>query len=483
MTQIFLRSTASQDVGSISLRQFLTALCLLTLPNIVFWWTAYYFGYQRPVLNLDYGLAFAFWCFGWRWAGYVTALLALAIDVLAGAAQVYLLFDPGQLLQLLAFAQQARPGFLVFFICLLVLNSCFYGFTAWALKKKKATAKALLCALAPFVLLNIAPMLAELNSQQANLQLDRRIVVLGSQTDILHRVFFRSDIGHHLAETTEEKPAFTTWPELTATEQSWGKGRPLPKRLLLVLVESWGVPRNEKELTYQLNTLLRSGIEPVNSGSIKQTGGTIAGELRELCKLASSKIYFDDLGAAATECWPYRLQQEGYVTTAIHAASSSMYRRNEWYPSIGFKHNHFMQNYPKQARRCYSFPGLCDVELASFVADTLTVNEKSFVYWMTLNSHLPYDKRDLQKPPSTDCTVLGLKEESQRCVHYSLIQELFASLADVLVQPKLQGTEVVLVGDHQPPFFNMTDRDAFLPGAVPFIHIRITTKGDSQKAN
>lgn len=483
MTRLFLRLRANQDTESLRLSQFLVALLLLILPNLVFWWTTHYFGYQRPWLNLDYGLAFALWCLGWRWAGYAAAFLALAIDVLAGAAQVYLLFEPGQLLQLLAFAQQARPGFIAFFICLLVLNGCFYKFAAWALTHKKAMARALLCALAPFAILNIAPMLAELNNQQANLQLDRRIVVLGSQTDVLHRVFFRSNMGHHLAEATEEKAAFTTWPESTATEQSWGNTQPLPKRMLLVLVESWGVPHNEKELTYQLNTLRRPGVELIESGNIRQTGGTVAGELRELCKLASSKIYFGDLGKAAAKCWPYRLQQEGYVTTAVHSASSAMYRRNEWYPSIGFTHKYFMHNYPRQAKRCYSFPGLCDVDLAPFVADVLTANEKSFVYWMTLNSHLPYDKRDLQKHPSVDCTAIGLKEGSQRCTHYSLIQELFASLADVLVQPKLQGTEVVLVGDHQPPFFNMTDRDAFLPGVVPFAHIRITAKGDSQKAN
>lgn len=481
MNRVVLQSSANQSAGSLRLSQFWVALILLILPNLTFWWAAHYFGYQRPWLNLDYGLALALWCLGWRWTGCLAALLALLVDVLAGAAQVYLLFEPGQLLQLLAFARQARPGFVVFFASLLVLNITFYGVSTWVLAHKKTTARALLCALAPFTLMNIAPLIKELNEQQANLQLDRRIVVLGSQTDILHRVFFRSDIGHHLAEETGKKAAFTTWPELNATEQSWGGTRPLPKRMLLVLVESWGVPQNEKELTYQLNTLLRPGIELIKSGSIRQTGGTVAGELRELCKLSSSKIYFGNLGDAAAMCWPYQLRKEGYVTTAVHGGSAAMYRRNEWYPSIGFMHNYFMHNYPRKAKHCYSFPGLCDVDLASFIADALVENERSFVYWMTLNSHLPYDKRDLQKYPSVDCTALGMKGDGQRCFNYSLIQEMFASLVDVLVQPSLHGTEVVLVGDHQPPFFDMADRNAFLPGVVPFVHIRVVSEESAQK--
>ena len=91
-------------------QQWLLAFMLLALPNITFWWTAHYFGYQCPWFNIDYGLAYVLWLLGWRWLGFFAALLALAIDVLAGASQVYLLFDPGQLVQLLAFARQARPG-------------------------------------------------------------------------------------------------------------------------------------------------------------------------------------------------------------------------------------------------------------------------------------------------------------------------------------------------------------------------------------
>ena len=136
-------------------------------------------------------------------------------------------------------------------------NGCFYGVVAFFLTRRKVTAKVLLSALAPLVLANIGPMLAELEYQQANLQLDRRTVILGSQIDYLHRMFFRSDIGHHLAELSNDETSFSPWTDQTAVENEWEKSDTLPRHLLLVVVESWGVPRNTDELEKQLLTLAR----------------------------------------------------------------------------------------------------------------------------------------------------------------------------------------------------------------------------------
>lgn len=455
-------------------QQWLLAFMLLALPNITFWWTAHYFGYQRPWFNIDYGLAYVLWLLGWRWLGFFAALLALAIDVLAGASQVYLLFDPGQLVQLLAFARQARPGFVVFFVALLLLNGCFYGVVAFFLARRKVTAKVLLSALAPLVLANIGPMLAELEYQQANLQLDRRTVILGSQIDYLHRMFFRSDIGHHLAELSNDETSFSPWTDQTAVENGWGKSDTLPRHLLLVVVESWGVPRNTDELEKQLLTLARpDAIELVSSGAVPFSGGTVAGELRELCKITSSKIYFKSNHAGELNCWPRRLKEMGYATTAFHAASGAMYQRNEWYAAIGFDRTYFMENYPRDAGRCYSFPGLCDTDMAPFIVETLAASKKSFVYWMTLNSHLPYDAKDLRDGPSADCAAFGMPADSPRCAHYSLISQTFSRLIDALLKSGLHDTEIVLVGDHQPPFMQEGDRAAFVEHIVPFAHIRL----------
>ena len=457
-----------------NVRPWLLSLVLIALPNITFWWTAHYFGYQRPWFNLDYGLAYALWLLGWRWLGLLAALLALTIDVLAGASQVYLLFDPGQLLQLLAFARQARPGFIVFFVALLLLNSSFYGVTAFLLTRKKVAAKMLLSALAPLALANIVPTLAELEQQQANLQLDRRTVILGSQTDYLHRMFFRSDIGHHLAELTEGEATFSPWPQQTATDNGWGKLDALPRHLLLVVVESWGVPHNAVELEKQLATLVHpNNIELVASGSVPFSGGTVAGELRELCKIVSSRIYFKSSRANELNCWPQRLKEKGYATTAFHAASGAMYQRNEWYASIGFTQSYFMENYPRDADRCYSFPGLCDTDVVPFIVETLAASDKSFVYWMTLNSHLPYDSKDLRGGPSADCAALGMPSDSARCTHYSLISQTFSRLVGELSSSSLEDAEIVLVGDHQPPFMQEGDRGAFAERVVPFAHLRL----------
>lgn len=420
---------------------------------------------------------------GWRWVGWVLALLALALDVLAAASQIYTMFDPAQLVQALAFVPQARAEFV--WMALAALGVCLacHAWAAHVLQRRQTGWRALLAALAPLALLNIGPMLAELERPQDNLHLDRRTVVLGSQTDFLHRVFYRSAIGHHLANAGEQgepgEAHFKAWPHPTAAELAWGQAwqqaKPLPGRMLLLVVESWGVPHQPQELALQMAPLLKApGLELLAQGQVAFQGGTIAGELREVCSLASSRIDFKTVTPPPGHaCWPQRLREQGYATASMNGASALMYNASQWHASAGFERSYFMQTFPGQARRCYSFPSLCDVDLAPFAADTLAASDKSFFYWLSVNSHLPYDARDLRGKVSADCQALGWAADSASCLHHSLVQEFFSALAAAISRPELAGAEVVLVGDHMPPFFQEKDRARFMPGVVPYAHLRV----------
>ncbi|MDO4725443.1 MAG: hypothetical protein Q4A97_11880 [Comamonadaceae bacterium] len=308
-------------------------------------------------------------------------------------------------------------------------------------------------------------------------------MVLGSQADFLHRVFYRSAIGHHLANAGEQgeqgEAHFKAWPHPTAAELAWGQAwkhaKPLPGRMLLVVVESWGVPHQPQELALQMAPLLKApGLELLAQGQVAFQGGTIAGELREVCSLASSRIDFKKVTPPPGHaCWPQRLREQGYATASINGGSALMYNASQWHASAGFERSYFMQTFPGQARRCHSFPSLCDVDLAPFVADTLAASDQSFVYWLSMNSHLPYDARDLRGKVSADCQALGWAADSASCLHHSLIQEFFSALVEAISRPELAGAEVVLVGDHMPPFFQAEDRARFVAGVVPYAHLRV----------
>ena len=73
------------------------------------------------------------------------------------------------------------------------------------------------------------------------------------------------------------------------------------------------------------------------------------------------------------------------------------------------------------------------------------------------------------------CNRVNLSESSQRCRYFLLQQQFFESLANYIKNHKseLTGVQVIVVGDHNPPFFKEEDRDAFTDNKVPLIAFTI----------
>ncbi|MOA30206.1 hypothetical protein D3C78_1512730 [compost metagenome] len=104
-----------------------------------------------------------------------------------------------------------------------------------------------------------------------------------------------------------------------------------------------------------------------------------------------------------------------------------------------------------------------------FAGDTPT-----FLYWLTLNSHLPYDARDIQG--DNRCVGLPSDAPASVCRHHLLGREFFDALTQLLLRPEMHGAEVVVVGDHAPPFAEIKARQLYDSGRVGFLHLRVTTE-------
>src|SRR5690606_18895241 len=153
----------------------------------------------------------------------------------------------------------------------------------------------------------------------------------------------------------------------------------------------------------------------------------------------------------------------GYRTTAIHGAAGMMYDRVRWYPKAGFEQLVFLESRP-WPRRCYSFPGACDMDLMDEVRAGLTAEGKSFVYWLTLNTHSNFDLRDLQDD-HFDCAAFGTESTRASCRNFKLQAQFFNGLAELLADKALQDMEVIVVGDHPPPILNREDFDQYFQDA------------------
>jgi hypothetical protein len=247
--------------------------------------------------------------------------------------------------------------------------------------------------------------------------------------------------------------------------------------VVLIVVESWGLFRDAR-----LADALDSGYhEPsiqaiyrVQSGTVPFGGLTVPGEARELCH---SSIGFGILNLSASKtmrCLPSVFHQHGYEDIAIHGYVGEMFSRKDWYRTIGFDEQWFK---PELARAglpvCNgAFPGICDASVAGWIGHDLLAGDSTrprFIYWVTLNSHLPVPNHpDL--PTDAACSLLPeLAASDSLCSWFRLVSALHHSVQELVLQPQSRPTIFILVGDHAPPFADPRLRAMFSNAVVPYV--------------
>lgn len=246
--------------------------------------------------------------------------------------------------------------------------------------------------------------------------------------------------------------------------------------VMLVMVEAMGEP-SDPELRKRFDAMwLRPELAQkyeVSSGSTPYYGSTTSGEVRELCQHWGN---YPEIVKADPRCLPALLATRGYQTNSYHAFHSDFFERNRWYPLIGFQHSVFGDEMLKKgARFCPNvFSGACDTDVPPMIARRLTEAKKpQFVYWLTLNSHLPIvENKELG---TEHCSRLG----GQKSRDFPMVCRLFAvweNTADALIRtvnrPDFPPTHILIVGDHMPPLTHQRSRLQFEPDRVPWILLK-----------
>lgn len=246
--------------------------------------------------------------------------------------------------------------------------------------------------------------------------------------------------------------------------------------VVLILVESWGVlqdPALSRDLTSPYRDARILQRYKVLQGTVPFDGLTVPGEARELCH---SHIGFSllDLPESETQaCLPAYFHNLGYKDIAVHGYVGGMFGRDEWYRKIGFDQNWFHgellgQHLPDCKG---AFPGTCDTATASWIGNHLlrrNGTQPEFVYWVTLNSHLPVPA-DPDVAPSTRCdTKMELQGSRSLCSWFRIISALHGSVQQLALDVN-RPTMFILVGDHAPPFHEPMVRSRFSATDVPYV--------------
>jgi phosphoglycerol transferase MdoB-like AlkP superfamily enzyme len=150
-----------------------------------------------------------------------------------------------------------------------------------------------------------------------------------------------------------------------------------------------------------------------------------------------------------------------------------MFYRSSWYPKLGFDRSWFGPDLHSEGLPdCPgAFPGVCDASIAGWIGNRLLSGREDkprFIYWVTLNSHLPEPVRPNLPQDGVCATEPDLASSAALCSWFRLVRAVHQSVAEVALLQTDRPTVFILVGDHAPPFTNAQLRADFSSADVPY---------------
>lgn len=277
----------------------------------------------------------------------------------------------------------------------------------------------------------------------------------------------------------------------SATEGSDFASRANGKRhLVLIVVEAMGLPKDNPEMSKLLfaplvdNPAVQARYD-FKQGTAPYYNSTTAGEIRELCGRWGD--YYDLVDRKDDSCLPKTLANKGYATLAMHSFTGSFFKREQWYPHIGFQTREFGDDMRKAgAEKCGGvFPGACDRQIPKQIAAKLkAARQPTFLYWLTLNSHLPVPAGLNLNVDNCERVSPFLKAEyPQICRQFAIYHDIEVALAREITAGDFPDADILLVGDHMPPYFDRHHRTQFDPAHVPWLLLRRKDAGDNSIAS
>ena len=255
-------------------------------------------------------------------------------------------------------------------------------------------------------------------------------------------------------------------------------------RQILVLVESWGVVQDchLRELQEGLLKEKLTSRYDHEFGSCSCAGSTAGAEARELLGREPDAYYaLLRHGPGAEETLVSRMKRDGKNTIAIFPYQGHFGQATDFRTRLGFDKVLSMQELqaaslgaPLPVNRENQYGALNDEAAFAAAADCINRADKIFVYVTTINTHLPF-RLALDVRQGKGYKLFAARWQSsfpsETCMeHFFRIQNLLQSLATHLQAGVVD--EVVIVGDHSPPFLGHAERAFFKPSTVPYVVLR-----------
>lgn len=243
-----------------------------------------------------------------------------------------------------------------------------------------------------------------------------------------------------------------------------------PPRILSVAVESLGQlsdPRAASAILAAMSTLAVD--YRIDLAEHPAFGGTLAGELRELCGIKARGIpVHAEAEALRPHCLPDILSRQGYRTLAMHGNDKRFYHREMVYPAIGFAQTRFRGDLTRRGLPlCPTrlFDGICDKALIAEALAFLAERPNSFAHIMTIETHFPISVGRLG---DARCGLVAGIDDPDLCLYLNQMSKLFSEFAQAIAAAPVKPDLIYLYGDHPPPIWSSA-RTQFVPKRTPFI--------------
>ncbi|WP_321327762.1 sulfatase-like hydrolase/transferase [uncultured Parasphingorhabdus sp.] len=253
------------------------------------------------------------------------------------------------------------------------------------------------------------------------------------------------------------------------------------RHLVLIMVESLGVPKDNQAMSDKLFALYNSSAVKeryeVSQGTSLYYNSTTSGEMRELCGRWGD--YYELLESddpKTLDCLPAQLAGKGYATQAMHSFKGPFFKRETWYPKIGFQKREFAADLEQRgAEWCGGvFAGACDRQVPKMLAENLKrATQPTFQYWLTLNTHLPVPTgQNLNAENCEKVSVELARDYPMICRQFAIFDAIDRALIAEITASDFPEADILLVGDHMPPFFDRHHRSQFDPERVPWLYLK-----------
>lgn len=255
-------------------------------------------------------------------------------------------------------------------------------------------------------------------------------------------------------------------------------------RQLVIVLESWGLAQGEEFRALATKCFYRKlvGKYDIQEGSCHCAGGTAGAEARELLGREPAAYYSAiHRGTAGCETLVSRMKHAGKKTVAIFPFSGHFGQALAFRKQLGFD-NILSRNEMQADSSGHRLPvnrenhyGSLDDEVAVHAGmQALAQGGPVFVYVVTINTHLPFQlARETKESAAYQSFARQwrMRFPSEACFeHFYRLQTLLDFIATEL-EPGL-ADEVVVVGDHPPPFISHEDRAFYAATSVPYVVLK-----------